>query len=95
MENAVVVFARRGCCLGHVAKRLLLTHGVNPVVVEIGEEDNNNYDNIATPSRFEPIHGRRSQSPPSTESAENVPLRSRGEIRDHVSSFQPTRSCNQ
>jgi len=26
---------------------------------------------------------------------ENVPLRSRGEIRDHVSSFQPTRSCNQ
>ncbi|AAD10683.1 Hypothetical protein [Arabidopsis thaliana] len=98
MENAVVVFARRGCCLGHVAKRLLLTHGVNPVVVEIGEEDNNNYDNIATPSRFEPIHGRRSQSPPSTESAgenSNVPLRSRGEIRDHVSSFQPTRSCNQ
>ncbi|AEE27622.1 Glutaredoxin family protein [Arabidopsis thaliana] len=48
MENAVVVFARRGCCLGHVAKRLLLTHGVNPVVVEIGEEDNNNYDNIVS-----------------------------------------------
>ncbi|KAG7652967.1 Glutaredoxin [Arabidopsis suecica] len=47
MENAVVVFARRGCCMGHVAKRLLLTHGVNPLVVEIGEEDdNNNYDNI-------------------------------------------------
>ncbi|ANM58870.1 hypothetical protein ISN45_At01g003010 [Arabidopsis thaliana x Arabidopsis arenosa] len=76
MENAVVVFARRGCCLGHVAKRLLLTHGVNPVVVEIGEEDNNNYDNIATPSRFEPIHGRRSQSPPSTESAGENSVRS-------------------
>ncbi|EOA38649.1 hypothetical protein CARUB_v10010567mg [Capsella rubella] len=48
MENAVVVFARRGCCMGHVAKRLLLTHGVNPLVVEIGDEeaDENNYDNI-------------------------------------------------
>ncbi|ESQ36550.1 hypothetical protein EUTSA_v10008980mg [Eutrema salsugineum] len=41
MENAVVVFARRGCCMGHVAKRLLLTHGVNPLVVEIDDEDNN------------------------------------------------------
>ncbi|CAA7035157.1 unnamed protein product [Microthlaspi erraticum] len=41
MENAVVVFARRGCCMGHVAKRLLLTHGVNPLVVEIDEEDKN------------------------------------------------------
>ncbi|KAL1188873.1 Monothiol glutaredoxin-S13 [Cardamine amara subsp. amara] len=41
MENAVVVFARRGCCMGHVAKRLLLTHGVNPLVVEIDEEDDN------------------------------------------------------
>ncbi|KFK42729.1 monothiol glutaredoxin-s13 [Arabis alpina] len=45
-ENAVVVFARRGCCMGHVAKRLLLTHGVNPLVVEIDEEDYNNADNI-------------------------------------------------
>ncbi|KAH0905507.1 monothiol glutaredoxin-S13 [Brassica rapa] len=41
MENAVVVFARKGCCMGHVVKRLLLTHGVNPLVVEIDEEDNN------------------------------------------------------
>ncbi|KAF8111724.1 hypothetical protein N665_0073s0080 [Sinapis alba] len=45
MENAVVVFARRGCCMGHVAKRLLLTHGVNPLVVEIDEEENKD-DNI-------------------------------------------------
>ncbi|KAJ0245161.1 Monothiol glutaredoxin-S13 [Hirschfeldia incana] len=45
MENAVVVFARRGCCMGHVVKRLLLTHGVNPLVVEIDEEDNKD-DNI-------------------------------------------------
>ncbi|CDY44992.1 BnaCnng12220D [Brassica napus] len=45
MENAAVVFARKGCCMGHVAKRLLLTHGVNPLVVEIDEGDNNG-DNI-------------------------------------------------
>lgn len=31
--------------MGHVAKRLLLTHGVNPLVVEIDEEDEND-DNI-------------------------------------------------
>lgn len=31
--------------MGHVAKRLLLTHGVNPLVVEIDEEDKND-DNI-------------------------------------------------
>lgn len=37
----MVVFARKGCCMGHVVKRLLLTHGVNPLVVEIDEEDNN------------------------------------------------------
>ncbi|OAP17620.1 hypothetical protein AXX17_AT1G03110 [Arabidopsis thaliana] len=30
----------------------------------------------ATPSRFEPIHGRRSQSPPSTESAGENSVRS-------------------
>ncbi|KAJ4878798.1 Monothiol glutaredoxin-S13 [Raphanus sativus] len=40
MENAVVVFARRGCCMGHVMRQLLLTHGVNPLVVEIDEDDN-------------------------------------------------------
>lgn len=26
--------------MGHVAKRLLLTHGVNPLVVEIDEDEN-------------------------------------------------------
>lgn len=34
--------------MGHVAKRLLLTHGVNPLVVEVDEEDHNNDDNIKT-----------------------------------------------
>ncbi|XP_028807870.1 glutaredoxin-C9 [Neltuma alba] len=38
-ENAVIVFARRGCCMGHVVKRLLLGLGVNPAVYEIDEED--------------------------------------------------------
>ncbi|XP_010475016.1 PREDICTED: monothiol glutaredoxin-S13-like [Camelina sativa] len=56
MENAVVVFARRGCCMGHVAKRLLLTHGVNPLVVEIGEdEEDNKYDNILSDKEKLPV----------------------------------------
>ncbi|XP_010482655.1 PREDICTED: monothiol glutaredoxin-S13-like [Camelina sativa] len=55
MENAVVVFARRGCCMGHVAKRLLLTHGVNPLVVEIGEDEDNKYDNILSDKEKLPV----------------------------------------
>ncbi|KAB5515819.1 hypothetical protein DKX38_026467 [Salix brachista] len=38
-ENAIIVFARRGCCMSHVAKRLLLGLGVNPAVYEIDEAD--------------------------------------------------------
>ncbi|PON46674.1 Thioredoxin-like fold containing protein [Parasponia andersonii] len=37
-ENAVVVFGRRGCCMCHVLRRLLLGHGVNPPVFEVDEE---------------------------------------------------------
>ncbi|KAH7576998.1 hypothetical protein ACOSP7_002291 [Xanthoceras sorbifolium] len=38
-ENAVIVFARRGCCMSHVVRRLLLGLGVNPPVYEVDEED--------------------------------------------------------
>ena len=38
-ENAVIVFARRGCCMSHVMKRLLLGLSVNPAVYEVDEED--------------------------------------------------------
>ncbi|XVE51401.1 hypothetical protein DITRI_Ditri02bG0037400 [Diplodiscus trichospermus] len=38
VENAVIVFGRRGCCMCHVVKRLLLGHGVNPAVCEVEEE---------------------------------------------------------
>jgi glutaredoxin-like protein len=38
-ENAIIVFARRGCCMSLVAKRLLLGLGVNPAVYEIDEAD--------------------------------------------------------
>ncbi|OAY33994.1 glutaredoxin-C9 [Manihot esculenta] len=38
-ENAIIVFARRGCCMSHVVKRLLLGLGVNPPIYEIDEED--------------------------------------------------------
>ncbi|CAH2034188.1 unnamed protein product [Thlaspi arvense] len=37
-ENAVIVIGRRGCCMCHVVKRLLLGLGVNPAVLEIDEE---------------------------------------------------------
>ncbi|KAL0695608.1 hypothetical protein Bca4012_062788 [Brassica carinata] len=37
-ENALVVIGRRGCCMCHVVKRLLLGLGVNPAVLEIDEE---------------------------------------------------------
>ncbi|KAI3465786.1 hypothetical protein Pfo_022449 [Paulownia fortunei] len=41
-ENAVIVFARRGCCMSHVVKRLLQGLGANPAVYEVEEgcEDN-------------------------------------------------------
>ncbi|CAL5346094.1 hypothetical protein CsSME_00030415 [Camellia sinensis var. sinensis] len=38
-ENAVIVFGRRGCCMCHVVKRLLLGLGVNPPVVEVEESE--------------------------------------------------------
>lgn len=38
-ENAVIVIGRRGCCMCHVAKRLLQGLGVNPPVHEVAEED--------------------------------------------------------
>ncbi|KAK4745399.1 hypothetical protein SAY87_011711 [Trapa incisa] len=37
--NAVIVFGRSGCFMCHVARRLLLGHGVNPTVFEVGEKD--------------------------------------------------------
>lgn len=39
LENAVVVFGKRGCCMCHVVKTLLLGHGVNPTVFEVDEAD--------------------------------------------------------
>ncbi|XVF87419.1 hypothetical protein PTKIN_Ptkin18bG0118500 [Pterospermum kingtungense] len=38
VENAVIVFGKRGCCMCHVVKRLLQGHGVNPAVCEVEEE---------------------------------------------------------
>lgn len=38
-ENAVIVFARRGCCMSHVVKRLLLGLGANPAVHEVEERE--------------------------------------------------------
>ncbi|MED6108628.1 Glutaredoxin-C9 [Stylosanthes scabra] len=38
-ENAVIVIGRKGCCMSHVVKRLLLGLGVNPAVYEVEEKD--------------------------------------------------------
>ncbi|KAI3456217.1 hypothetical protein Pfo_012880 [Paulownia fortunei] len=38
-ENAVVVFARKGCCMCHVVKLLLHGHGVNPIILEVDEQN--------------------------------------------------------
>ncbi|KAH1054974.1 hypothetical protein J1N35_033039 [Gossypium stocksii] len=38
MENSVLVFSRRGCCMCHVMRRLLLGLGVNLAVCEVEEE---------------------------------------------------------
>lgn len=38
-ENAVIVFGRRGCCMCHVVKQLLLGLGVNPTIFFVDEED--------------------------------------------------------
>ncbi|KAH6833881.1 Thioredoxin superfamily protein [Perilla frutescens var. hirtella] len=38
-ENAVVVFAQRGCCMSYVVRRLLYAAGANPAVYEVEERD--------------------------------------------------------
>ncbi|XP_023533950.1 glutaredoxin-C9-like [Cucurbita pepo subsp. pepo] len=38
-ESAAIVFARRGCCMSHVVKRLLLGLGANPAVYEVEEDE--------------------------------------------------------
>ncbi|XP_004505534.1 glutaredoxin-C9-like [Cicer arietinum] len=38
-DNAIIVFARQGCCMSHVVKRLLLGLGVNPAIHEVEEKD--------------------------------------------------------
>ncbi|PIM97500.1 Glutaredoxin [Handroanthus impetiginosus] len=38
-ENAVIVFARRGCCMYHVVKILLQSVGANHAVYEVEEKD--------------------------------------------------------
>ncbi|KAJ6885938.1 glutaredoxin-C9-like [Populus alba x Populus x berolinensis] len=39
LENSVIVFGKRGCCMCHVVKRLLLGLGVNPPVFEVEEQE--------------------------------------------------------
>ncbi|CAN4087253.1 unnamed protein product [Withania somnifera] len=41
IENTVVVFRRRGCCMSHVIKHLLQCLGANPVMYDIEEKNEN------------------------------------------------------
>lgn len=38
-ENAVMVIARKGCCMSHVVQRLLHLVGANPAVYEVEERE--------------------------------------------------------
>ncbi|XP_057764424.1 monothiol glutaredoxin-S5-like [Salvia miltiorrhiza] len=44
-ENAVVVFARKGCCMCHVVKLLLNGHGVNPTILDVDEQNEGDVTN--------------------------------------------------
>ncbi|KAF0917617.1 hypothetical protein E2562_020986 [Oryza meyeriana var. granulata] len=37
-KPVVVVVGRRGCCMAHVARRLLLGQGANPTVLEVSDD---------------------------------------------------------
>ncbi|KAG1330177.1 Monothiol glutaredoxin-S2 [Cocos nucifera] len=39
LENPVLIFSRRGCCMCHVMKSLLATVGVHPTVIELEEAE--------------------------------------------------------
>ncbi|KAK4421200.1 Glutaredoxin-C9 [Sesamum alatum] len=47
-ENAVVVFARRGCCMCHVVKLLLHGHGVNPSIFDVDDQNEADVKNELT-----------------------------------------------
>lgn len=38
-ENPVVIFSRRSCCMCHVMKRLFVTVGAHPTVIELEEAE--------------------------------------------------------
>lgn len=38
-ENPLIIFSRSSCCMCHVMKRLLATHGVHPTVIELDDAE--------------------------------------------------------
>ncbi|XP_021726538.1 glutaredoxin-C9-like [Chenopodium quinoa] len=51
-ENPVIVFGKRGCCMCHVVRKLLLGLGVNPPVFEIDSSNANESLLINSLSKF-------------------------------------------
>ncbi|KAJ3693826.1 hypothetical protein LUZ60_009306 [Juncus effusus] len=59
-EHLVVIFARRGCCMCHVMKRLLAAVGSHPSVIEIEENEVGIFAGSGLPALFvggEPVGG--------------------------------------
>ncbi|KAG8385502.1 hypothetical protein BUALT_Bualt03G0052000 [Buddleja alternifolia] len=44
-ENAVAVLARKGCCMCHVVKLLLHGHGVNPTIIVVDDQNEDEVTN--------------------------------------------------
>ncbi|KAE8716198.1 Monothiol glutaredoxin-S3 [Hibiscus syriacus] len=61
-ENAVIVFSRKGCCMSHVVRRLLLALGVNPAVFEIDETDESGVVNELGMVFDQGKHGKEGQT---------------------------------
>ncbi|XAR72598.1 Thioredoxin-disulfide reductase [Bertholletia excelsa] len=64
-ENPVVILGKRGCCMCHVAWRLLQSLGVNPTVYEVDEDDDRFLEELAMVAgvHVEDDPGRRLQFP--------------------------------
>ncbi|PPD66729.1 hypothetical protein GOBAR_DD36397 [Gossypium barbadense] len=53
-EHPVIIFSRSSCCMCHVMKKLLVTIGVHPTVIEL---DDREMASLPPPPSSSPTHG--------------------------------------